>query len=69
MGFAGLRFGLVVIVYTHDCAGKGEYFAEGGEYGGVYLAGGWRDESGYNHEAAEDCHCYGKNELKAHGAR
>ena len=48
---------------------KGEYFAEGSEYGGVYLAGGGRDEGGYDHEAAEDSHCDGEYELEAHGAR
>ena len=69
VGFVRLCFGLVVVVDTHDCAGKGEYFSEGSEYGGMYLSGGWRDEGGYNHEAAEDSHCDGENELDAHGAR
>lgn len=67
VGFVDFSF--VVVVDAHDCAGEGEYFAEGSEYGGVYLAGGWRNEGGYDHEAAEDSHCDGKYELEAQGAR
>ena len=42
----GLVGAVVFVVDADDGAGKGEHLAEGGEYGGVYDAGGWYDESG-----------------------
>ena len=40
-----LFFAAVFVIYTEDCTCEGEYFAEGGEDGGINHAQ-WRDEKG-----------------------